>query len=77
MQLGKDSASHVSFQGQQLSKDGGTWLVKCSVNIESWPHTLTLEPNYRKEKGLGRPHTPARVQVPSFPDRSLAQFSSI
>ena len=51
MQLGKDSASHVSFQGQQLSEDGGTWLVKCSANIKHPGHILlTLKPNYRTKK---------------------------
>lgn len=65
MQLGK-VLQHVSFQGQQLSKDGGTWLVKCSVNIESWPHTLTPRAQLQNRKRSRTPTYPARAQVPSF-----------
>lgn len=43
--LGKDSASNVSFQGQQLSKDGAARLEECDAHIESPPSGLPpLEP---------------------------------
>lgn len=36
VQVGKNSASNVSFQGQQLSKDGATWLAEHSTDTK-WP----------------------------------------
>lgn len=53
VRLGKDSASNVSFQGQQLSKNGAAGLAECSAHIGCPPFRVPLP---ESEQGLKYPH---------------------
>lgn len=59
---GKDSASNVSFQGQQLSKDGGARWAERGAHIHRAASFRVPLPE--SEQGLKYPQTLTRVQFP-------------